>query len=194
MGLEHIKSIPVLKDLYFKLWLEDAQSKIKHIENYLGADKKILDIGCGPGSVCLLLNDMGFNVTALDVKDLTYTDKVKPAIYDGSNIPFKDKEFDTSLLLTVLHHVYDPEALLKEAIRVSEKIIIIEDVYNGTLQQYLTYIADSLVNFEIIGHPHTNKSDKEWKEQFGKLGLKLSNSSVNNYMCFFKQAVYVLET
>lgn len=93
-----------------------------------------------------------------------------------------------------MHHVSDPINLLKEAARVSKKIIIIEDVYNSTIQQCLTYIVDSLVNFEISGHPHTNKTDIQWRDQFDKHGLKLSTASVYNYIYLFRQAVYVLNT
>lgn len=194
MGLEHLKSIPLLNDVYFKIWLKDAASKINRIFTHLGQEDKILDIGCGPGSVSLLLKEEGYDVTALDIKDLTYTDRINPVLYNWRTIPFADKQFDISLLLRVLHHVSDPINLLKEAARVSKKIIIIEDVYNSTIQQCLTYIVDSLVNFEISGHPHTNNTDIQWRDQFDKHGLKLSTASVDNYIYLFRQAVYVLNT
>ncbi len=141
-----------------------------------------------------MLQEKGYDVTALDIKDLTYTDKIKPVLYDGRTIPFADNQFDISLLLTVLQHVSDPINLLEESARVSKKIIIIEDVYNSIFQQYLTYIVDSLVNFEIFGHPHTNMTDKQWRDQFDKLGLKLFTAYVDNYIYLFRQAVYVLYT
>ena len=192
MGLELIKPVPILNDLYFRLWLWDGKSKINRTQNYLNKDDKILDIGCGPASVSLLLTQKGYDVTPLDIKDLSFTDSIKPVVYDGNHIPFEDKEFDVSLLLTVLHHVHDPIKLISEAVRVSKKIILIEDVYDNPFQKYLTYFADSLINLEIIGHPHSNKSDRQWKYIFNEMGLMLSDSTIMRYIYFFRQATYVL--
>jgi len=41
------------------------------------------------------------------------------------NLPFQDGTFDTVVMLDVLEHVYAPEVLLEEAVRVSKKYIII---------------------------------------------------------------------
>ncbi len=40
---------------------------------------------------------------------------------DGENLPFKDKEFDYSISNQVLEHTTDPEAFLKEQMRVSKR-------------------------------------------------------------------------
>lgn len=93
MGIEHIKPIPILNNLYFSLWLLDARSKINRIKNSIGDHDKILDVGCGPGSVSLLLKEQGYDVISLDIKDISFTNKVKPVLYDGHFIPFGDKEF-----------------------------------------------------------------------------------------------------
>lgn len=94
----------------------------------------------------------------------------------------------------VLHHVSEPSKLLNEAARVSNKVIIIEDVYDSPIQKYLIYITDSIVNLEITGHLHTNNSHNGWKQTFEDLGLKLTNSSINDYIFLFRQATYVLNT
>lgn len=187
-----LKTTPtaLIKNLVFCLWLKDARFKLRRIQKYLSQDDRILDIGAGTGSVCTLLKSKGYGVTPLDVEDRTLTTGVNPVIYDGKNIPFPDNSFDTVLILTVLHHTQDPEKILSEAKRVGGKIVIIEDIYTNVFQKYLTYIFDSLFNLEFIGHPHTNKSDGEWKGLFRDLGLTLVDSRYDSFLFFFKQATY----
>jgi len=194
MGLGLLRNIQFINNLYFKLWLWDATNKINRIESYLNKESKILDIGCGTAAVTLLLKEKGFNVTPIDIEDQSFISYINPIIYDGSRIPIDDNEFDISLVLTVLHHVYNPVKLIKEAKRLSKKIIIIEDIYTNTLQKYLTFIVDSIINFEFIEHPHSNKADKEWKDIFEENELKLTYSSKLNYLIFFKQALYILDS
>jgi SAM-dependent methyltransferase len=190
-----LKETPVtlLKNLIFRLWLADARFKLTRIRNYLRLDDRILDIGTGAGSVCILLETEGYNVTPLDVYDRTLTERIKPVMYDGNTIPYSEKSFDTALIATVLHHTEDPRTILSEAKRVASNIVIIEDVYTNVFQKYLTFIFDSLFNFEFRGHPHSNKTDSEWKELFEELGLTLKGSRYDRFLYFFRQATYCLE-
>ncbi|MGH8710036.1 MAG: class I SAM-dependent methyltransferase [Burkholderiales bacterium] len=193
MSLKSLRRASFLKRFVFKLWLWDARHKLERIADYLQKSDKLLDVGCGPGSVCLLLKNLGHDVTPLDVQDLSFTDEIKPLIYDGKIMPFTDDTFDVALLLTVLHHMPDPGAVFAEAKRVAKKIIVIEDIYCNRVQQYLTYFVDSLVNLEFFGHPHSNKSDAEWKILFAELGLKLKESKSARFLLLFRQATYYLE-
>ena len=129
----------------------------------------------------------------MDVQDLSLTDQIEPVIYDGKNLPFADKSFDTVLLLTVLHHIPEAETVLKECQRVADKIIIIEDIYKNQVQKYLTYFTDSLFNFEFIGHPHSNKRDSEWRNLFADLNLELKYTEQEQVLLFFTQVLYHLE-
>jgi len=190
-----LKKTPVtyLKYLIFRLWLKDARFKLMRIRKYLAHNDRILDIGAGAGSVCTLIQSEGYNVTPLDIEDRTLCERIKPVIYGGDTIPYSEKSFDKALILTVLHHTEDPERVLSEAKRVANNIVIIEDTYTNIFQRYLTYIFDSLFNFEFIGHPHSNKTDSEWKVLFRKLGLTLVDSRYDTFLLFFRQATYYLE-
>jgi hypothetical protein len=42
-------------------------------------------------------------------------------------------------------------------------------------------------------HPHTNKSDMEWKKTFENLGLTLVEAKYKYSFIVFKQATYYLE-
>ncbi len=193
MSLATIKNNSLLSELVFKVWLWDARFKIERIQEYLSPKDRILDIGTGPGSVCLLMNGEGYNVTPVDVIDQTLSPEIEPEIYNGKKLPYKNSSFDSALILTVLHHTSNPEGILLEAKRVANKIIIIEDIYSNPFQKYLTYFVDSIVNMEFWGHPHSNKSDREWKELFIELGLKLKGAKYNRFLLFFRQATYYLE-
>lgn len=193
MSLATIKDNSLLSEQIFKIWLWDAKFKIERISEYLSPKDKILDIGTGPGSVCLLMNRRGYNLTPIDVQNRTLSQEIEPEIYDGKNLPYKNASFDSALILTVLHHTPNPEEILLEAKRVADKIIIIEDIYTNPIQRYLTYFVDSIVNMEFSGHPHSNKSDREWKEVFLELGLKLKAAKYHRFLLFFRQATYYLE-
>lgn len=183
-----------LRDFVFnklsKSWAED---KYNRIEKFLNKDEKILDLGAGKCALSLILKQRGYNVTSVDVKDLSLTDEIEPIIYDGKSLPFADKSFDTVLLLTVLHHIPEPEVVLKESLRVADKIIIIEDIYSSPVQKYLTYFTDSLFNFEFKGHPHSNKKDSEWKKVFKDLNLNLIYTDKEKVLKFYTQVLYHLE-
>ena len=108
-------------------------------------------------------------------------------------MPFSDQTYDVALLLTVLHHIEDPESVLLEAARVAKRVIIIEDVYEGAWQRKYTKVADSITNLEFFGHPHTNRSDQQWRATFERLGLRLRYGVVHRLAQIFRQAVYVVE-
>jgi len=193
MSLAILQNNSFLKELVFKVWLWDAKFKIERIREHLSPKDRILDIGTGPGSVCLLMNRQGYDLTPVDVIDQSLSPEIEPQIYNGKKLPYKDSSFDTALILTVLHHTSNPEEILLEAKRVSKKIIIIEDIYTNPIQRYLTYFVDSIVNMEFSGHPHSNKSDSEWKRTFMELGLKLVDAKYDKFLLFFRQATYYLE-
>ncbi|MCK4588275.1 class I SAM-dependent methyltransferase [Candidatus Woesebacteria bacterium] len=171
---------------------ERTDNMVRLVSRYINEKDKILDIGCGVCDVAKNLVDSGFDVAALDVKDISIHKDITPVVYDGEKIPFENDFFDVAFLITVLHHIKEPEKLLREAKRVSKRIIIIEDIYESNFQKLLTYLMDSLINFEFIGHPHSNKSDKEWKKEFKKQGLKLLDFKKEPFWKYFLSGIYYL--
>lgn len=163
------------------------------IRPWLPQDQSLLEIGSGPGSVLTEFRAAGYAIDGLDISDSSYDETLKPLLYDGGTMPFKDREYDTALLLTVLHHTPDPDAILKEAARVAGRVIVIEDVFENAWQRKYTKVADSITNLEFFGHPHTNRSDPEWRETFERLGLSLVHGEVHRLARIFRQAVYVVE-
>lgn len=173
-----------------------AIDTLKHYKKLISHKERILDVGSGTCNVALYMQDEGYNVTPLDVADLSFTPRMKPILYDGIRMPFKNNEFDTALILTVLHHIpaTQHETVLKESARVAKRIIIIEDVHSNYLHKLATMFMDSLFNLEFIGHPHSNKSDAEWREVFKKLGWHLTKVQPMQAFGILHQRMYVLET
>ena len=182
----------LLRNLIFKAWLWDARQKYARIRAFLPENARCVEIGAGSGSVTMVLRAAGFHVTPVDVKNWSLTQQVTPEIYDGRQLPYANQHFDTALLLTVLHHIRDQETVLREAARVARQIVIIEDVYEGRLQRWLTLAADSLFNLEFRGHPHSNRSDPAWRTLFAEMGLELRASERYPMLKIFRQQTYIL--
>lgn len=158
------------------------------------SDASIVDVGSGTGYFSEILQNQGYQITAVDVVDRSKTDKISTIVYDGRDLPFQPNSHDIGMLITVLHHCKDPDYLLKEVVRISKKrLFILEDVYSNAFMKYITWFADSLANFEFIGHPHTNKTETEWERCFEHLDLKLIFKKKVKVLFIFTQVIYILE-
>jgi SAM-dependent methyltransferase len=178
-----------------KWWaLKRAEVKCLRILPFLNKGQKLLELGSGNGALSVLLQQEGMEVSPLDVKDKSIFQEIDVVIYDGAKLPYSDEEFDVCQLITMLHHTTNAEELIQEAKRVSKKVIVMEDVYENVLQKYLTWISDSIVNWEFYGHPHTNRTDCEWRQIFKQNGLEVEEAKYDRFLLFFKQVTYVLKS
>lgn len=182
----------LFRDFCLSVGTPIAKDDFNRIKPFLRKSDKVLDFGTGFGIFYKLLVKHKYNTTSLDVGNFSLFEDVDPLIYDGRTIPFKKDEFDVACVISVLHHTPDPYHLLKELKRVSKRIIIVEDVYDSSFQKYLTFVMDSIANFEFVGHPHSNKSEKEWEACFAKLGLKVEKKETYRFWKLFKGAAYHL--
>lgn len=173
-----------------------AEELVANIQPYLRLGERILDIGAGRGLVADVLIQRGFEVSLVDVADLSLVPHLRPTLYDGKRLPYPNDAFDAALLLTVLHHVPDPDNTLAEARRVARKLIIIEDIYETEAERVLTMMGDSWLNQEFAGHPHSNRSDAGWRAAFARLNVHVTAANQNIHWFFpfrFRHAMYVLE-
>lgn len=181
------------KNLIYQILKARAKGLANTVSPYLNKDELILDIGPASCTVTEALIKQNLKVFPLDIENFSIVDAVLPTIYDGYKMPFKDNQFDTSLLLFVLHHTPDPMEVLIEAKRVSRKIIVFEDIVTSPTHKSLTAALDSLINLEFYNQPHTNKRDDEWKFIFSQLGLKLLSQEHKISAVIMRHALYVLE-
>ncbi len=165
-----------------------------NITEYLHPGGKILDVGSGTSNIAYDLQTSGYNVTGLDVENVSFIPAFTPVIYDGKTIPFQDKTFDTALILTVLHHTTNVDQIIREAVRVANQVIILEDVYTTTFRKYMTYFFDSLINLEFVGHPHSNQSDAQWRQTFIRLGLEITATKPMHSFVVMQHQLYVLRS
>ena len=134
-----------------------AESIVKLFEDQLPEKSRILDLGGGWGFYADPLGKRGHQSLVLDVVKPGYQ-KAPVVLYDGDRIPFEDKSFDVTILITMLHHVPDPGKLLQEVCRVTRsKVIVVEDLYHHGLGRFWTICRDRMLNMEFLA--------ARWKEK-----------------------------
>jgi SAM-dependent methyltransferase len=170
-----------------------ADDIVARIAPLLPSDGPVLDVGAGACQVAARLVGRGFDVTAVDVRDVSCEPSIEVLVVDGARLPFPDDAFAAAMLITMLHHTRDPELVLREAARVARRVVVMEDVHRGRVQWIATMVMDSIVNLEFFGHPHTNRSDAGWRRTFERLGLDVVASSSKPFWWVFRSATYVLE-
>ena len=79
------------------------------------ANGKIVNLGCGDIPI-----DLGPNVTHVDIDNFSHPNFIQADIH---HLPFKDNEFDTSILGDVLEHSPDPVQMIKESARVAKRFV-----------------------------------------------------------------------
>ncbi|MBU0532514.1 class I SAM-dependent methyltransferase [Candidatus Micrarchaeota archaeon] len=137
------------------------------IEPFIGEGTNVLDLGCGDGKVGELVHiNKNSNVILADIDNFL---KVQLPFhrYDGRTLPFADNFFDHVLLLTVLHHSDDPERVFEEALRVTNKsVIVIESVYFNNLHRgvnkFLDWFYNRVLNSPEVTVPFNFLSPDAW--------------------------------
>lgn len=94
--------------------------------------QRLLEIGCGTGVFLEVLHGAGFDVTGLDLAPAMLEtarrrlgNRADLHLGDAGHLPFEDKTFDFSVLLTVLEFCPDPGLAVREAARVAKKGLLV---------------------------------------------------------------------
>jgi len=86
--------------------------------------ERALDVGCGVGQVVTRLTEAGYEAYGVDVSEPNIERARKFSercqFYDGKKLPFPDQHFASVGALNVLEHVEEPEAFIKEIVRVTQ--------------------------------------------------------------------------
>ena len=125
-----------LYDLAFNIFLKKIQNKILNIVTCYKC-KRIVDLGCGTGSQCILLHANKFDVTGIDISPSMLAvarkknSKIDYICGDIINTNFPDGHFDCAILSFVLHmnNPKNQQKILREAERIvgREGLIIVTD-------------------------------------------------------------------
>tara|TARA_B110000259_G_scaffold158280_1_gene180605 strand:+ start:247 stop:840 length:594 start_codon:yes stop_codon:yes gene_type:complete len=107
------------------------KNEFKIIANLLPVQSRVLDVGCGDGTLIeVLIKQKGIDARGIELEE----NKVKQCISKGLSViqgnaetelsQFPDKAFDFVVLSQTLQAFYQPENVLNELLRIGNKVII----------------------------------------------------------------------
>ena len=124
----------------------------------LGAEGRMLDIGTGPGHMPLLVcaEIASARVTGIDLAETMlvharaqlaespFADRVQFELADAKNLKFEAESFDVVFSNTILHHIPQPAALLREARRVLKPsgVLLIRDLMRPETDEEARALVD----------------------------------------------------
>jgi 2-polyprenyl-3-methyl-5-hydroxy-6-metoxy-1,4-benzoquinol methylase len=96
---------------------------ISNMVSELGDDLKILDVGCGDGSIGKSLRKMGHNVISVELPKVAVLAKKGFGVTsivtgDAETLPFCNEAFDVVVAAELLEHLWNPNVFMREAHRV----------------------------------------------------------------------------
>jgi SAM-dependent methyltransferase len=155
----HPRRIGVLRDLLAPL---------------IPAGARLLDVGCGDGRLSQALAGARSDITleGVDVKAREGA-PIPVRTFDGVTLPYEDRSFDAVLFVDVLHHTTDPDALLREARRVTRQAVVIKDhTRNGLLAGATLRLMDWVGNAHHgVALPYSYWTRGEWMDALRRVGL-----------------------
>ena len=147
------------------------------IEVLLPSCADILDVGCGDGTIDRLILQSRPDLTIRGIDVLRRPSALIPVVtFDGNTFPCPDKSVDTVTFIDVLHHTLDPAVLLREAVRVARRSIVIKDhTMDGPLAYSTLRVMDWLGNAHHgVALPYNYWPEARWRECFARLGLSVA--------------------
>jgi len=107
------------------------KNEFKIIANLLPLQSRVLDVGCGDGTLIkALIKEKDIDARGIELEE----DKVKECISKGLSViegdaetelsQFPDKAFDFVILSQTLQAFYQPENVLAQLLRIGDKVII----------------------------------------------------------------------
>ncbi|MGB8590551.1 MAG: class I SAM-dependent methyltransferase [Candidatus Acidiferrales bacterium] len=146
----------------------------KHIAGMIPPGSRLLDVGCGDGTLAAVLAQLvpGLNVQGVEVHARPSC-AVECKLYDGQHLPFPDNSVDVCLFVDVLHHMLDPEPILRDARRVSREYILIKDHLAENSFDHLTLRLMDWVGNRPHGVtlPYHYLSQARWDDLYRAVGL-----------------------
>jgi SAM-dependent methyltransferase len=121
MDSVEIQNLADLESIHW--WYLLRSESVAQWANSLPEGSRILDVGSASGGNTLLLTDLGFNLTSLEMSDLGVQLQLKKGIRvvrgDATDLPFESDSFDAVLCLDVLEHIENDVSALNEMYRVT---------------------------------------------------------------------------
>lgn len=148
------------------------------LSNRIPAGSRVLDIGCGDGTVSALITarSEGVHIEGVELKS-RQSCKIECKEFDGQRLPYADGVFDVCMFVDVLHHTPHAKALLKEAARVSSRYVLIKDhLSEGRIDNLTLKFMDWVGNRPYgVVLEYLFASKAQWDEWLLEAGLSVAN-------------------
>lgn len=148
---------------------------VNWFESMVPRNARVLDVGCGDGSIAALLQSKRPDITISGVDVLARPQTHIPVeVFDGRNIPHRDASFSVVMFSDVLHHTVDPNVILKEAYRVSSEYVLIKDHYRqgvvaGSRLRFMDWVGNARHGVSL---PYNYWSPFQWENSWQNIGLQ----------------------
>lgn len=147
----------------------------RHLSDMLPRNASVLDVGSGDGLLARRILDSRPDLHIRGVDVLIRPESHIPVErFDGVRLPFRDREFDVVMMVDVLHHATDQQALLRETARVAKRAVVIKDhVVRGLLARSTLSFMDWVGNARHgVALPYSYWTEEQWQRSFAQLGLR----------------------
>lgn len=92
------------------------RKRVDLVRSLVSPGSKVLDVGCGTGTLAAALRDAGLRVFGLDAStgmlgQLGRRRRGEPVAGFGERLPFASGSFDLAITVATLHHITDPQRI-----------------------------------------------------------------------------------
>ena len=182
----------LLRRLHKPIYEYRQKRLVELIAPHLHSGNRVLDVGCGFGHLGRALVTRIPGLTVEGIERVRRGGELIPITeYDGRGMPWNDSTFDAVILADVLHHDLDPDALLREAARVSKRLVIVKDhLREGFLAHQRISLLDWAANAGYnVPCTYRYNNRAEWRRTIGNAGTSLieERTSIDIYPAVFNQ-------
>ena len=150
----------------------------RHVADLLPRGAAVLDVGAGDGLLAKRVMERRPDVSIRGVDVLARPHSHIPVeMFDGVRLPFPDRAFDAVMMVDVLHHASEQDALLAEMSRVTRGVVVIKDhLVDGLLAHPTLRFMDWLGNARHgVALPYAYWTRTRWQEAFDRARLRVTH-------------------